>query len=477
MQELFDNYYRAGTINKHSRYYATWTRYADQVGLSHQPIDPWDFAAFLAGAAVHDKTYSPSKNRMAAASAICKLSGFPSPCQSLIVTMVTKGILKKLGIRDAKKEPLMLTHISAIYQRFAKSPDSPLSDVFMVLWITLLFEATLRFDDLISALLGAFIRTCEYVRIFLIGTKTDQALQGQWGVFAVSSEPDSAYQLWLRVLTILHKTWITFSPQLRARICTEAGSGDLTSLPLATMPLCCVLAPTGPNNAPFPKMSTIDSPNFGDTVLKYHSFNRRLKEMLLAVGLDANIFGTQSARRGSVTQADAFGLPDRLKRIMGRWRSEHMLGTYVDQDRNLESLLQVFALDHNLAASLTEAQPEDEAGASSSRAPVATNTQPRKIKTRRASSSPLSTDVEQPIKLDGDLLGKIIVQVWQDSSLQRGTVTDYFPTGWGKKKWNYDITWELDGKVRPVKLTCALYCKTKPHAFSTAGSWTLLPAA
>lgn len=465
MRTLLDNFYAPASMSKHAGYYAKWTAYADQMGIPHQPIDPWDLAAFLAGAAVGDRTYSPTANRVAAIAAITKLSGFPNQCQEQIVRMITRGIQRRLGVRNTQKEPLTREHVFKLYIQFASDPGAPLSDVLMVLWVTISFEATLRFDDLSSIFWGGFIRTCEYVRVFLIGTKTDQTLQGQWAVFAVAPNPDSAYQLWLRAISMLGNIWKSLPIFSRQQIVHKVGSNDPDRLPLAYMPFCCTLENVGPRQLPFPKVASVDAPEFRESVLPYHKFSKHLHRMIAEVGLDPSLFGTHSTRRGAVTQADAFGVPDRLKRCMGRWRSDRMLGVYIDRDQTLDSLLKACSLDQQLSASLLDAWETSESG-------------PASLKPSFAQLPPPVDEVlaqPDPVILNSELVGLTIVMIWDDASVQKGRIIRFFPKGWGRQKYNFDVVWSLDDKIRPVKLEVSEF-KSSPEGLVDAPTraWTLL---
>ena len=59
----------------------------------------------------------------------------------------------------------------------------------------LAYEASLRWDDFSDTLFGDFIQTDNFVRVFVVDTKTDNSKSGQWATFAVSESSTSAYQL------------------------------------------------------------------------------------------------------------------------------------------------------------------------------------------------------------------------------------------------------------------------------------------
>ena len=69
----------------------------------------------------------------------------------------------------------------------------------------------------------------------------------------------------------------------------------------------------------------------------------RVREILLTalkgIGLDVKLFGTHSLRSGGATEAANAGVPDRLFKKHGRWRSESAKDGYVKD--NVQQLLRV----------------------------------------------------------------------------------------------------------------------------------------
>jgi hypothetical protein len=61
--------------------------------------------------------------------------------------------------------------------------------------VALAYEATFRWDDFADTLLGDFIVTHEFVRVFLVDTKTDNYKSDQWATFSASPTETSAYTL------------------------------------------------------------------------------------------------------------------------------------------------------------------------------------------------------------------------------------------------------------------------------------------
>lgn len=98
------------------------------------------------------------------------------------------------------------------------------------------------------------------------------------------------------------------------------------------LPVLCVLQ----EDDSFPSLSS--KPEL------YDSFSKAFKELLRQAGLDSEKYGTHSGPpgwgRGWATEANAAGVSDRLIKTMCRWKSDSMLGVYINDDRMLESLLE-----------------------------------------------------------------------------------------------------------------------------------------
>ena len=71
-------------------------------------------------------------------------------------------------------------------------------------------------------------------------------------------------------------------------------------------------------------------PNFGRKTL-YSEFLYRLKEWAGVASLRREDVGTHSLRRGISSDWALLGIPDRLRREHGRWRSEKIADGYINE--------------------------------------------------------------------------------------------------------------------------------------------------
>ena len=175
--------------------------------------------------------------------------------------------------------------------------------------MSLAYEATLRWDDYKDMVFGDFIVTHEFVRVFLVDTKTDVYKNGQWATFAVSERPNSAYQLLQRLIRVM-----------------TTSSSEEVRVNMANMPIM-FRTTIG---------SFVDASSFK---ISYNEFLAQLKTACAAVGLDPNLFGTHSLRRGSTTDQFMNGISDKVIKLSGRWKSD-AFEKYIDQSQLLQLQLQ-----------------------------------------------------------------------------------------------------------------------------------------
>jgi hypothetical protein len=101
---------------------------------------------------------------------------------------------KKLGFKKTSKNPLLKEHVHQIVQYFLQR--NTIQDHVNAFRVSLSYETTLRWDDFADTVLGDFIITHVFVRVFLVDTKTDNYKSGQWATFSVSQSETSAYTLY-----------------------------------------------------------------------------------------------------------------------------------------------------------------------------------------------------------------------------------------------------------------------------------------
>ena len=76
-----------------------------------------------------------------------------------------------------------------------------------------------------------------------------------------------------------------------------------------------------------------------NTCTDYPHFLNTLQEWAALEGLDRADVGTHSLRRGLASDWALVGIPDRLRRAQGRWRSEIVADGYIDESINIQMQL------------------------------------------------------------------------------------------------------------------------------------------
>jgi hypothetical protein len=121
---------------------------------------------------------------------------------------------------------LLQEQVDDVVGQFLSQPTiQGLANAFRV---ALAYEATLRWDDYEDMTFGDFIVTNDFVRVFLVDTKTDSMRSGQWATFAASTRSKSAYQLYR---TLLSKLSSELSPEQIAQwpVMFRGEQGSLTA--------------------------------------------------------------------------------------------------------------------------------------------------------------------------------------------------------------------------------------------------------
>ena len=304
---VWEHYRKSSTVNQYANPWLKWVEYSKKAGSQPIPADPFLFATWLAAASLSDTTASPTETRCAAIAFFTKAAFSTSPTSYQVVKMTRESIVRKLGFKKTPKNPLLKEHVNAIIQHFLQR--TTVQDQANAFRVALAYEATLRWDDFADTLLGDFIVTHNFVRVFLVDTKTDNCKSGQWATFSVSSSETSAY---------------TLLQNLVKNITANASEQSLNNL--ANFPIMFKCLQGSENNHEIQKIT-------------YNEFLKELKTACTAIGLNPALFATHSLRRGSVSDQFMNGVPDKVIKYSGRWRS-NAFEAYIDHSVLFELQLQ-----------------------------------------------------------------------------------------------------------------------------------------
>jgi hypothetical protein len=123
-------------------------------------------ATWLEATSLSDTTASPNETRCAAIAFFSKTDLSTSPMVHQVVKMTRESIVRKLGFKKTSKNPLLKEHVNQIVQYFIQR--NTIQDHTNAFHVALDYEETLRWDDLVDTLLGDFIVTHDFVRVFFL---------------------------------------------------------------------------------------------------------------------------------------------------------------------------------------------------------------------------------------------------------------------------------------------------------------------
>ena len=233
------------------------------------------------------KTASPLESAVHSIAWMHQLGGEPSPSDHPLVKNVLAGAQRMLAHRTSKKEPITISQLEHLVASKA-DPMASLYNIRCVVIFILTFAAFLRFDEL--AKLDVVVE-CNYLKLFIESSKTDQYKDGAWVVIAASGKASCPVALTPRYLE-------------RANLA-----------PLS--PLFCQLSKT----------------KYGYKArckgLSYSCLRELVLEAFKDIVSDITTIGTHSLRSGSATAAANAGIPDCLFKRHGRWSSESAKDGYV----------------------------------------------------------------------------------------------------------------------------------------------------
>ena len=198
-----------------------------------------------------------------------------------------------LAHKTTKKKPITPEILSDLVDRFA-GVEADLDDVWVITWCLIGFAGFLRYSELAALRESDLCIFPQHMEIFIESSKTDQYRDGAWVVVARTMTKICPVKMTERYISLGE---ISGSPDLqffRGIIRTKNGV----------------------------KLRTKGG-------LSYTRMRELLLEKLEAIGLNPKLYGLHSLHAGGATAAANAGVPDRLFKRHGRWRSENAKDGYV----------------------------------------------------------------------------------------------------------------------------------------------------
>ena len=211
---------------------------------------------------------------------------------SPFIRATLSGLQRKLAKPKVKKEPVTADMLTALVGSLGPAPS--LVDVRLAASSLLSFAAFLRYDELAKLRCCDLKFTEQCMTIHITSSKTDQYRQGDSVVVARTGSPTCPVAMMERYIAMAQISSSSKLRLFRGIVHTKKGQR---------------LRPSG--------------------TLSY----TRMRELFLAklsqLGFDARQFGLHSLRAGGASAAANAGIPDRLFKRHGRWKSETAKDGYI----------------------------------------------------------------------------------------------------------------------------------------------------
>ena len=287
------------TVKTYKNAFNTWSKWCTKFCVTEMPAQPLTIALFILNLIQLDSSFPKIESVFYAIKFYHKLLGYNDPCNTLTKNML-EAAKRICQHQVSKKKPISVQHLILLYEKLIKN-NVNLSKMRIMNICLLGFCGFLRYQE-ISNLKRQDIVFCDtYMKLFIEKSKTDTYREGKW-VFI--SKCDSEICPVENLKLYLQKGGIT--------------DCDCESYLFRAI-----------NVTKLNKFGCLRKQN---SPLSYTRTREILLEALESIGLEKKSFGLHSLRSGGATAAANSGVPDRLFKRHGRWKSDKAKGGYVEDD-------------------------------------------------------------------------------------------------------------------------------------------------
>lgn len=291
------------TVTKYGYAFQRWKAWAElRSEVSVFPVSEVHLALYLQHLSETTGSWSAAQEAVNAIGWVSQLAGQESIVQSPLVRATLAGLKRSLAKLKVRKEPVTADMLAALVRSMGVPPS--LSELRLAASCLLAFAAFLRFDEL------AKLRCCDIhfseasMSVRIVSSKTDQYRQGDSVLVARTNSPTCPVAMMEKYFA---QAGLSHSSSLLVfRGITRTKHGERLR---------------GAGGLSYTRMREL--------------FNAKWKEL----GFDVKQFGLHSLRAGGASAAANAGVPDRLFKRHGRWRSETAKDGYVKDSR--EALMSV----------------------------------------------------------------------------------------------------------------------------------------
>ena len=283
----------ASTTKKYLYAIERWRKWAAaKQEISEFPIIDWQFCLYLQHIADSVGSKSAVEEAVNAISWLQQLAGGKSLTISPVVKATVAGLQRQLAKPKARKEPITVEML----QEMAKSMGQPptLTEVRLLAMSLLAFAGFMRGDEIVK------LRCCDielhkdHMLVHIESSKTDQLREG--------------------AAVVISRTGTITCPVAAIECYISLASIDISSTERF--------------------FRAISKTKSGEKLRRGGSISyTRVRELILekiqSLGYNAADFGVHSFRAGGATVAANAGVPDRMFKRHGRWKSENAKDGYV----------------------------------------------------------------------------------------------------------------------------------------------------
>ena len=281
------------TVIKYLNAFRRWKEWADTKSeVSVFPIQVAHFALYLQHVGQSTQSKSAAQEAVNAVGWVNRLSGELPIGASPFIQATLAGLQRQLARPKVRKEPVTPEMLAVLVDSLGSSPS--LTEVRLAAMALLSFAAFLRYDELVK------LRCCdldfseERLAVKIRSSKTDQFRQGDTVLVARTRSGTCPVAMVERYVSMASISLSSDLQLFRGIVHTKAGE----------------------------RLRASGS-------LSYTRVRELFLAKLTSLGFDAKQFGLHSLRSGGASAAANAGVPDRLFKRHGRWRSETAKDGYV----------------------------------------------------------------------------------------------------------------------------------------------------
>ena len=284
------------TVRKYTGAFLRWKKWAtNKPGVEALPAVPIHVALYLQYLVQKGATVAPVVEAVNALSWAHQVAVVDDPTSHPLVRSTLAGARRILARPVSKKEPVTKEMLHELVVKFG-GEGATLSEVRTLTICLIGFTGFLRYDETASLKETDISLYEDHMELFIESSKTDQFRDGSRLVIARSGSITCPVRMLERYLQLAEIDLATPRDRLlfRALVKTKLG------------------------------YKLRDSGG-----LSYTRAREIVLEMLGEAGYDKTVFGLHSLRSGGASAAASAGVPDRLFKRHGRWRSENAKDGYI----------------------------------------------------------------------------------------------------------------------------------------------------